>query len=529
MVDYIEFSAKIKEKYPEYKDVDDLTLAQKIVEKYPEYKEKVTFEGVKDGVEQPKAEKKGIDLTPSGLVKKIGNTSAAAILTPLEMIKDKQGAKEAYSDVLNRIETTNAMLEKEHPIQTGIRDFTTDMVGYSVLPFLRGNGLGTFIGNAAIQGGVPGALESLKRGGNAVTGAEAGTGIAAALQGIPKVGNLLAKGGQKALELSGRIGQIKPETLKQVIKPESQALEMTSDDATNELLNITKQIRENFNKLKTSRGEAVDDAIRNLPEDTPKFDINNLLDDIKGTFDNYQLDRANPARSLAGGLEDDLSLLIKPLADDAGLVSPLSLQGAKKTIGQLGKWGEETARGYAEPITEQVYGKFANRLNELSPEVKAANKAFSDLMAFKKNDTVSQILKGDLLSEGKLGGAPGALKAYKSTINKGSGQENLKNLENLLVKEKLQDPFLNKIDDINAAMDLLKTENTGIGGMASIAKALLTRPVLTAARGANRMNLTDKIQNVKDALAPIAKLMPALGAKGAANLLYGGVEYNDYR
>jgi len=31
-----EFAAKIKEKYPEYKDVDNLKLAQSIVEKYPE-------------------------------------------------------------------------------------------------------------------------------------------------------------------------------------------------------------------------------------------------------------------------------------------------------------------------------------------------------------------------------------------------------------------------------------------------------------------------------------------------------------
>ena len=42
-LDYIEFSKKIKTKYPEYSDVDDLTLAKKMVEKYPEYKNEVTF------------------------------------------------------------------------------------------------------------------------------------------------------------------------------------------------------------------------------------------------------------------------------------------------------------------------------------------------------------------------------------------------------------------------------------------------------------------------------------------------------
>jgi hypothetical protein len=213
----------------------------------------------------------------------------------------------------------------------------------------------------------------------------------------------------------------------------------------------------------------------------------------------------------------------------ANTVSPLSLQGIKETIGQLAKWGDETARGYAEPITEQIYGKFADRLSELSPQIKAANKAFSDLMKYKKNDTVSQILKGDLLNGGKLGGAPSALKAYKSSINKASGQENLKGLENLLVKETGQQPFLNKIDDINAAMDLLKTEKTGLGGAASIAKALLTRPVLSAVRGANRMELPQKIQGISEMLKPIGRLIPGLGGKAAANMLYGGVEYNNYK
>ena len=41
-------AAKVKEKYPQYKDIDDLTLAQKVIEKYPEYKEQVTFEGVQE-------------------------------------------------------------------------------------------------------------------------------------------------------------------------------------------------------------------------------------------------------------------------------------------------------------------------------------------------------------------------------------------------------------------------------------------------------------------------------------------------
>ena len=43
-----EFAAKIKAKYPSYKDVDDVTLAKKIVEKYPDYASSVDLSGSVD-------------------------------------------------------------------------------------------------------------------------------------------------------------------------------------------------------------------------------------------------------------------------------------------------------------------------------------------------------------------------------------------------------------------------------------------------------------------------------------------------
>jgi hypothetical protein len=67
-LDYIEFSKKIKAKYPEYKDVDDLTLAKKMVEKYPEYKTEVTFEPVK---------KKEPTVLPSGQGQKPSSSATA--------------------------------------------------------------------------------------------------------------------------------------------------------------------------------------------------------------------------------------------------------------------------------------------------------------------------------------------------------------------------------------------------------------------------------------------------------------------
>ena len=671
MTNYIEFSAKIKEKYPEYKDVDDLVLAQKIVEKYPEYKDKVTFDEVKP-------EKKGVDLTPSGLVK----GGLASVLAPIRSAMYGEDYKTARENAL-------ANTEKFKPAK-GVGDFLVDMYGYSKLPILRGGGFGNFVGNAAIQGGIPGALEGLKNN-NAGGGAAAGTTIAGLLQTVPHVGGLLAKGAKKGVELAGRLGQIKPETLEQVIKPESKALEMTSDDASNALLDITKGIRENFSSLLRDRGNKVSEAVKNLEQNNNRIPLQELLDDIKLSFDNYQKDLVNPARELTGELENELLKLVKkgtpvteidtsllpsgimsknaynkairsayktnaggkhiqhpergsiymrgngagetikqagndyeqlsllpqideitknsvfrypeapipgkpnnmkaenfdvytgranlrgndidtqikvantpqgkmfylnerPTSGESGItpygqpgdtlgsnnsitdidayfnsVSPLSLQGIKETIGKMANWGDETARGYTEPITEKIYSKFTDRLSELSPELKAANKAYSDLAAFKKDDTLKQILKGDLLNGDRMGNALSALKSYKSSINKAAGAKNLQELENVLVKETKQEPFLNKIDDINAAMDLLKTENTGIGGMASVAKALLTRPALAGMRKANQLCLPEKINTIKQILAPFAERMPMAASKGINGLLYGNAEYNDYR
>jgi hypothetical protein len=39
-----EFATKVKSKYPEYKDIDDVTLAQRVIEKYPEYADRVSMD-----------------------------------------------------------------------------------------------------------------------------------------------------------------------------------------------------------------------------------------------------------------------------------------------------------------------------------------------------------------------------------------------------------------------------------------------------------------------------------------------------
>jgi hypothetical protein len=57
-----EFATKVKSKYPEYKDIDDVTLAQRVIEKYPEYADRVSMDEVGSSQQPTKGTK---DLPPA--------------------------------------------------------------------------------------------------------------------------------------------------------------------------------------------------------------------------------------------------------------------------------------------------------------------------------------------------------------------------------------------------------------------------------------------------------------------------------
>ena len=120
-IDYISFAAKIKEKYPAYKDMDDLTLARKMVDKFPEYKASVTFDTVKKKVETdasagiPKATGTTSESDPQKL-EQSGGTSGSSV----------PGIK-SWSDIATK-ETTDQLKEApraavENPIKTKASDF----------------------------------------------------------------------------------------------------------------------------------------------------------------------------------------------------------------------------------------------------------------------------------------------------------------------------------------------------------------------------------------------------------------------
>ena len=74
--DYREFAKTVKNKYPEYKDVDDLELAKKMVEKYPTYKSQVTFDTVKKK-EKSVSASNGVGPTISSVIKGKGTPQSS--------------------------------------------------------------------------------------------------------------------------------------------------------------------------------------------------------------------------------------------------------------------------------------------------------------------------------------------------------------------------------------------------------------------------------------------------------------------
>lgn len=676
-------------------------------------------------------------ITPSGLLKEAGIVPVAAAIST---IKNRGFDKEKFLD------ERETLIEANKKYKSGIsdlNDFLIDLAVYSKLPMLKNAQgasklakAGTFVKNAAIQGGFPAALETYSKGGNAAKGALVGTEIAAALQGIvPPVAKGIGKVAPYAAKLAPfitkTIGRIKPQTLEQVVKPNSKALDLTADEAQNLLMNTTEKVRKAYQQLVDKAGDKVAEAAKWLPEEAgvPANELKKELDKIYGSYSTSGNNALNVAKEVAGreysdiinkiknsknntykplttedikkefglleegwdkmpepeflkGKQDeafkilsaatgkdpiwlkmnllgDLSNadlakrreLISKLVDETGDKLALKYSGEpyqyykfsniddldeganiarqalddiynrnfykndmsglekgfaeynvnyKKGLNDLinkleqggdmssalddfisntnkmemnfpedlsgaltsNKWDDlnklekmlnrpnqfETFRVSApelhdllknisaktqwdnpnaklqNEILERVYGSYADKLNRLSGDLKAANAEYSNLMDFKKNEGIKRIL-----GNYGLDNASSALKNYNSTITKGNTSRNVQDLEQLLVDEGYA-PFLNDIDDVNAAMDLLNIKTTGDSAKANILTEL-TKPLLKLARKANTEGIPQKLKKAKENLPDIneviRKITPLAG-KGAG-ALQGGITYTEDR
>lgn len=136
-------------------------------------------------------------------------------------------------------------------------------------------------------------------------------------------------------------------------------------------------------------------------------------------------------------------------------ITPKELYDINRNISAKTQWDNPNAK-IQNDVLEQIYGKYSERLGDISKDLKSANAEYAKLKDFQKNEGIRRILN----NQNNIDTASSALKNYNSTITKGNTGRNVQDLEKILVDNGYS-PFLNDIQDVNAAQDLLKSMETG--------------------------------------------------------------------
>lgn len=335
--------------------------------------------------------------------------------------------------------------------------------------------------------------------------------------------NLLSKRGQAVNDaindLRGNEYRVPLEDLKSDIKS---TFDQYGGELINPARNMTGGLERNLNELVSSGTSDpratlgldnnfitnnIDPLTRNINEAELSYRqlLNNVVNNandqniyVKAGDDLYNIVKNLP-EDVQGSFYERLGNDLDTIYNKTQTISPIDLQKAKQQIGHMVNWSDETARNYQNPILEQIYNKYNRRLSDLSPELEKANRQFANLRGFQKNEGLNRILKAG----NNIDSASSALKNYNSTVTKGNTGRNIKDLENILVANG-SEPFLNTVDDINAAMDLNKSITNGrnFGGVTDLAKSLLIEPTLRGVRAINRTGLIDRLNNLRNNVNP---------------------------
>lgn len=442
---------------------------------------------------------KNVNLTPSGLAEGAALNTLSAIGAPIKAIKDKQNLPQAFNDVKNNLLKNRESMENLYPNLKRDRERNNavfDFGTYMLLPGLKGSGMGKQMLNTALQGGVIAGAESTKNNGLGVQNlkdATLGAGIGAVLPPTIKVGGAVVKGGVDLAKKAGkgfaeRIAHLKPSTIERAVQPDSIALDLNEDAAQNLLMNTTEDIQKNYQNLMDKAGQEVNYAALRLPEERGVWasSLQDSLNDIYSGYSTGTNKALNPAYNNAGDIYNDINSLIKAGAVN-GRISAPNLNDIMNNIKNYPiEWNKTTSKD-RQQILKQIYNDYSRRLGNLSPELRKANKAYSELAKFDDNEGVRQIIKPDIIRNESIDSASRALKNYNSTVTKGNTNRNIQDLEKILVKNGYE-PFIGKIDDVNAAMNMLTGPATGVNflGARDLA-AMALRPVLRGIRETNKI------------------------------------------
>lgn len=531
-MNYNEFAESIKTKYPEYKDMDNRELAEKMIARYPQYND-ITFDVEKKSFWQKTPEERNEDLKQaySAKVKKRDNWEAQHPILSRLQADYQPGYRASRVDWEEKakygLDVPIGEAIKNDIKQAAVNQIPTANIAASLITKKPSGGVLNAMKYGAIEGATQGAvseaLDELANNGvnpQLINRTLAGAG-GGAIGG--QVGAVPALTKNVGLKLAG----IKPETYNILVNPNSKALDLTEDTANILAQDTTERFRNAYQALLDKKGQAVQDAIQNLKGFEKRFDLGTLRNDIKSTFDKYQLDQSNRMRELTGNLENELVESINkkslPFPDvDPNLpalknidpnmidtVSPLSLEGEKLKLGKMINWDDPKAQAKNE-ILEQVYGKYNDRLSNLSPELAQANADYAQVADFTgQNSRLRSILNPKLDIET----ATSKFKNYKSTNN------NIFDLEKQLVNEG-NAPFLKDIDDANAAKELLESIKTGVNPLGT--RDLLKEAITPGLKTIRNINSNAPWANqVSDAVRKLL-IVPSVN-KVTTPILYGQV------
>lgn len=513
-MDYNEFAERIKNKYPEYKEMNNKELAQRMVAKYPEYND-VTFdepsettkvlEGAVEkrrylpGQEFGKGLLQGVSSLGVGLGKQFGNKMRAMV------------GKKPLSD--NQLSQAYGVLDEE--LQTPSGKFGK-VVGEIAPAFLlpeakafQGAGALSKIGNmgltGAYQGGTIGGLESLKNQGD-LSGVGSGTVIGGALGGgapflahnirntiinpnfqkaatktLEVLTSVPRKYSQRALdaELAGNSlfkGKFDADTAYIPIERQlrnAKNMLPTSQDFAKTYYDLGQKAAEGMKRIKDNAGDKIQNVLQNLNnKQINNNGIKNAINSVINKFGEggvYNTAKRNAPR-VTNLLNEELSKEGLTLRDLHRIKEDLYDIGYQAAGAREGTQAE-AARGTAEQIN--------NYLRGVAPDYATPNDQYSLITNIERGLDNENTLAGKIRNIGSeqniLSGLdqrlqdvdkllPKENKFYKNAAETIASENEINNIRNMIGRQYERNPRLlsNRNDELfeQALEDLQKRTNS---------------------------------------------------------------------
>lgn len=435
-MNYTEFAQRVKQKYPQYNNIDDRELTERMIAKYPQYGSQVEYNDM-----------------PSEKQQVVSQTPAAQDVVPSKPLKP----------IYNQLDP------KEHPIAATMQDIAgqgstalVNQLGFN-LPRALLNKAGydlpepvTKVGKAAeIAGGVTGAIASpinkVVLGGRLLANAP---NLAKLASKVPSLARNMMKGGALAaaytpqtgkgdilapvervkqgilgagLIAGGRVAGKGAKAVFNTVKNMPQSMQKTSGRLINSIIKPLKKdfaygknagemvakegiIANNFddlaakiNQRKNEIGKQIGEVVKDPRINSKKSNYADLVNPI----DEAIAEASKSPRTNAGVIKrlNDTKMDIlgaKEMPDgqiiytrDFSKLSPSEAVEIKREIGQMTKWtGNDSDDKAVNLALKKVYGKLKSKINEVVPGLKDLNERYASMetadIAVKYRDKILQ-------------------------------------------------------------------------------------------------------------------------------------------